>query len=321
MSTKRLVQLPNGEFVVANELGQRVYKTFMVVSASFRCDKGCPCCTAQITTWPKGEDCWERMDDCLARCEQAGITFEYVTMSGNGEPSMYPADVLRGLKETFDRYDHLFEYRRFQTGGNILWEPEVWNIFGPTYVFETTRMSLDDAEDMEILRYRRNYTESPLFPRSRVVFNHTLLRRNEHRLLADIEGYVRRFSNVLAAVNLKILNPNTFDPNDLSSRQSQWILKHGLGKNDGQRIVELMDAHFPRVNDYNPFYDRYEWLHPSGIKITLYARLASYGLPNIVFYQGKLVDYGLKPQRLELPEGTDILALWRAAGEQSHVRA
>lgn len=318
---KRLVQLPNGKFVVANAAGQRVYKTFMVVSASFRCDKRCPCCTAKITNWPKGPDHWERMDDCLARCERAGITFEYDTFSGNGEPGMIDERELEKVKKSCDRYAHLFEYHRFQTGGNIMWKPRVWNIFGPTYVFETTRMSLDDAEDMEILGYRRNYTESPLFPRSRVVFNHTLLRRNEHRLLADIEGYVRRFGNELVALNLKILNPNTFNPKDLTSRQSRWIVENGLGKEDGQRIINLMDANYKRVNGYNPFYDRYEWLHPTGIKIMLYARRTSYGLPNIVFYQGNLVDYELRPQQLELPEGTDLIELWRAAGEQRHVRA
>lgn len=314
---KRLVTLPNGNHVVVNEAGRRVYKTFMVVTASYQCDKRCPFCTAKITMWPRGADRWERMDEALSLCERHGIVFEYLTMSGNGEPSMQDPDEMRRLRATFDRYAHLFQYRRFQTGGNVYWEPGIWDVFGPDHVFETTRVSLDDAADMRVLGYDRNYTQSPLFPRSRTVFNHTLLRSNEGALLEDIEGYVRRFGDVLAAINLKILNVNTLDEGDTHSRPSRWILDHGLGKADVERIVALMDARFPRVADYNPFYDRYEWIHASGKRITLYARRAKYGLPNVVYYKGDLVDYELKPLCLALPDGTDLPSLFRAARETS----
>ena len=85
---KSLRETAEGSIVV-NEDGKRVFKTFMVVSSAFNCDKDCPYCTAKITQWPEGENNWENMEECLQRVEEAGIVFEYLTISGNGEPSFF----------------------------------------------------------------------------------------------------------------------------------------------------------------------------------------------------------------------------------------
>ncbi|PJA46209.1 hypothetical protein CO174_00590 [Candidatus Uhrbacteria bacterium CG_4_9_14_3_um_filter_50_9] len=317
---KRLVQLPDGQYVVVDALGHRIYKTFMVVGSRYTCDKNCPYCTAKITLWPGGNNHWEQMASQIERCERAGIRFEYLTMSGNGEPSKNPIGELRELRDVFDRFPHLFEYRRFQTSGNIFWNPEIFALFGHDHVFEITRVSLDSAEDMQGLCYNRDYTQAPAFQEARVVFNHCLLKANYHRLLEDIDAYIQRYGRVLHSLNLKILNTNTFDETQLSSRYSQWILDTGLGKGDVDMVVAVMNNHFERVNDYNPFFDRFEWRHPSGMLITLYARRTPYGLPNIVFYRGALVDYSLHPQHIELPEDVDLKALFNAAPEVARVR-
>ncbi|MFC1638904.1 hypothetical protein ACFL26_01380 [Patescibacteria group bacterium] len=301
---KNLVQLPEGGHVVLNELGKRVYKTFMIVGSRFKCDKGCPFCTAHITDWPKGPNCWERMPELLQSCEDAGIFFEYLTMSGNGEPAMNPPEELRFLRGVFDRFAHLFEYRRFQTGGRIFTLPEVFEQFSD-FVFEITRGAVDNAADMKMLRYRRDYTRTEAFRGldRQVVFNHCLLHGSFGDLLDDIDRYRSEYAGQLYALNLKILNVNTLDESQFDNPGSQWILRNGLQKAELQRVLDVVDSRFERVEDYNPFFDRYEWRTEDGLPITLYARKAKYGLPNVVFYKGELVDYQLRPLDLTAPAG------------------
>jgi len=300
---KRLVSSADGAtHIVVNEHGQRVYKTFMIVGSSFKCDKGCPFCTAHITDWPKGPNCWERMPELLQQCRDAGIRFEYLTMSGNGEPALNPLADLQFLRGVFDQFAQLFEYRRFQTGGRIFSRPEVFALFSD-FVFEITRCAVDNAADMKVLRYRRDYTQTPEFQGldRQVVFNHCLLHDSFDSLLEDIDRYRREHGEQLRALNLKILNVNTLDESQLDNPGSRWILKHGLQKTEVQRVLDVVDSRFERVQDYNPFFDRYEWRTEDGLPITLYARRTKYGLPNIVFYRGELVDYQLQPQDLSVP--------------------
>jgi hypothetical protein len=302
---KRLVRSTDMQtLIVVNEHGQRVYKTFMIVGSSFDCNKGCPFCTAHITDWPLGDNRWERMPELLQRCADAGIVFEYLTMSGNGEPAMNPRPELEYLRGVFDQFAHLFEYRRFQTGGLIFSRPCTFELFHD-FVFEITRASVDNDEDRRVLRYRRDYTQTDEFRglRQQVVFNHCLLHSTFGNLSADIDRYRREYGHQLYALNLKILNVNTLNETQLDNPGSRWILQHGLQKTDLQRILEVLDRQFKRVTDYNPFFDRYEWRTADGLPITLYARKAKYGLPNIVFYRGELVDYQLQPMDLRSSDG------------------
>lgn len=289
-----------GNHVVLDNLGRRIYKTFMVVSQNFKCDKNCPFCTAKITLWPLAEDNWEKMDEQLQRCKDAGIAFEYLTISGNGEPSLYPKEVMRNWREIFDKHDNLFFYKRFQTGGNVFFDQEAHGLFSD-YVFETTRVSLDDAVDMKVLRYKRNYTETENFRKSGVVLNHTLLNENRGSVVEDIKGYLQRFPN-LYALNLKILNTNTFDESQLDNKYSRWILENGVLKRDAEEIAEQVAEIFPLTKGFNEFYDRvvFEGDTSDGrtIPITFYTRKMPYGLANVVFYQGRLVDYKLKEKEL-----------------------
>jgi len=324
---KTLVRLSDGtHHALDPETRKLVYKTFMIVASCHRrnpsddgnpflCNKHCPFCTAQATLWPRVDDQWEKMPDRLAECERANLFFEYLTMSGNGEPSMVRPRNLVYLREVFDRYNHLFRYRRFQTGGYIFTIDRVFSAFHD-FVFEITRLSADDDKDMVGLGYRPNYTRTENFKSSKVVFNIVLLQNNVHEVLDIIRRYIDRFGDILYALNLKILNPNTFDPTALANPFSQWIIKNGLPKDRGQEVVDIMDGVFTRAMDLDPFFDRYEWEGPKmsdgrRLPITLYARKARYGLANVVYYGGGLVDYQLHD--LVLPTAEEYQSVIRAA--------
>ncbi len=289
----------HGNRVALDDHGHKVYKTLMIVGQSYACDKDCPYCTAKITQWPTGSDQWQRLGDCLGRIEQAGVRFEYLTISGNGEPSLQPLPVLKDIRAVFDQYDHLFTYKRMQTSGNIFFHPERWEMF-KDYVFEITRVSLDDDEDHSVLRAPKKYTQSDLFWKSSVVLNHSLLRKNIGTLINDINGYLARFPN-LHVLNLKILNVNTLDSQLVNNSGSQWILDNAILKEEADDIADILKKHFPETDSYHEFYDRivFEGKTPHGrtVPITFYTRDKNYGLANIVFYKGELVDYQLQPKK------------------------
>ncbi len=315
-SVKQLVVLDGQPHAVCPETEKLIYKTFMVVTSGFRkdtiasgenpylCNKKCPFCTAMITRWPRVEDRWELMSARLDECQRNEIWFEYLTISGNGEPSLVPVEELAYLKQVFDQKLHLFGYRRFQTGGAIFFIDRVFDLFGREFTFEITRLSVDDEEDMAGLVYKGNYTQTDAFKSAKVVFNIVLLKDNVRDVLSIINRYVERFGDILAGLNLKILNVNTFDEAEVKNPQSQWILHNGLLKAEGDQVVRTMDQTFCRLEEnFDPFLDRYVWngpALPSGrqIPITLYARRAKYGLANVVYYGGNLVDYQLQPIRV-----------------------
>ena len=268
----------------------------MVVGNSFNCDKDCPYCTAKITVWPKGDDNWHKMKEYLELFRKENIVFEYLTISGNGEPSLNSYNDLNMLKNLFEEYSDLFYYKRFQTSGNIFWNDKVFDLFRD-YAFEITRVSTITGYDMDILKYTKDYTKTDNFAEAQIIFNHVILKNNINNLLDDINYYLTNYSN-LYTLNLKILNLNTLDESRLNNPYSKWILDNAIQKSDYQKIVKTISREYKLIENYNPFFDRFEWATTTNIPITLYARKIKYGLPNIVYYRGDLVDYQLNPKKI-----------------------
>jgi organic radical activating enzyme len=286
---------------------RRAFKTFMVVSEQFRCKAKCPYCTAKITKWPKpeGGDNWDKMEGILAHLDNLGVWFEYLTISGNGEPSEYDLDTLKLWADVFERYSHLFTYMRMQTWGNIFdpAEQEKWEVV-KDFVFEITRPFADSAHNAAVLGIP-DYTQWENFKNSKVVFNHVLLKDRKDSVVEDVRMYLSEYPN-MQSLNLKILNPNTkvdnkVDGLDSLPRGTRWILENGMTKDDADEVVAIMDAAFERIHTHDDWTDRYEWDAGDGTgrKITLYARRVKYGKHNVVYYGGETIDYDLSKVDLD----------------------
>ncbi|MEG1363805.1 MAG: hypothetical protein RSC92_05200, partial [Clostridia bacterium] len=144
-------------------------------------------------------------------------------------------------------------------------------------------------KNAEILDYKP-YDHLEEFKQSDIKFNYVLLKENyeQNRIISDIKTLADK-TNV-RYVSLKILNVNTLDESNVTSKYSKWILDNGIHKNDANKIVDLISDNFNQIEGYDDFYDRYEWSYNDN-QILLYARRQDYGIVNVVYYNGKLTDY------------------------------
>jgi thymidylate kinase len=270
-----------------------LYKSFTIIGQSFKCDKDCPYCTAKITKWPLADDRWNRLPSLLERADQNGVRFNYATLSGNGEPAMNDFTDLRFIRRCLATYEHLFTGYRLQTGGYAFFRPEIMELFAG-WSFEVTRVSFDSQRDMKMLRYDKDYLQTEAFWKTPIVLNIVLLKGLD--IVAEINRYAA-YENV-KAINLIILNANTLD-NGFDNRYSKWILEHGTREVDAPAIVTEVSKHFSLTKSYDDRFDSYEWQHAAGIPILMYARQAPYGLRNLVFHQGRFIDYHLNEVKIE----------------------
>ena len=60
-----------------------------------------------------------------------------------------------------------------------------------------------------------------------------------------------------------------------------------------QKIIDNMSQYANVIRHDDKFFDRIEWVYKN-VPITFYIKKLSYGLSNIVYYGGKLVNYNLK---------------------------
>ena len=268
------------------------YKEFVLTLSSFNCNKNCPYCTAKITRWPIVDDQIHLLERQLLFLKEKGITFRYFVFSGNGEPSLHSYEtiqkVCRALKNV-----NIFDEKRFQSSGNIFFEPEKLKLIKDDFIVEITRVAFDPEEDMKTLGYKQNYLESPLFRKATVRLNYVLMKNKKfEEYLTDIKRYIDTYPNI-GTVSLKTLNLNT--RNDcLDNPHSQWIMAHALTKKDSDDIVRYMSEHAEFQRKDEKFFDRYEWIY-AGKPITFYVKKLDYGLSNVIYYGGKLVNYHLQP--------------------------
>lgn len=57
----------------------------------------------------------------LAELQNAGISFRYFILSGNGEPSLYNYETLKSILDA-TRAVNIFDEKRMQTSGNLFFD-------------------------------------------------------------------------------------------------------------------------------------------------------------------------------------------------------
>lgn len=266
------------------------YKEFELITSSFNCDKNCPYCTAKITKWPPVDNHLELLEDRLKYLKDKNITFKYFIFCGNGEPSLVSFKDFKCIVDA-TRNINIFDEKRLQSSGNIFYEDEKFNYIKNDFIIEITRTYLDSSKDMKTLGYKRDYINSDNFKKANIRLNYVLMKNKSFdEYLSEIKKYIDLYPNI-KTVSLKTLNLNTKN-NNINNPYSKWIIDNALTKDDSDKIIEFMSNNTNFVKSDEKFFDRYEWIY-EGVPITFYAKKLDYGLSNIVYYGGKLVDYHL----------------------------
>ncbi|PJA46208.1 hypothetical protein CO174_00585 [Candidatus Uhrbacteria bacterium CG_4_9_14_3_um_filter_50_9] len=277
-------------------------ENFLIILDRRGCNKRCPYCTAKITNWPCGNDRLHLLADVLEGIQERGTLFDYLTISGNGEPAFYRPETLSFLREVIDTHRKPFRYLRIQTGGHLFFDPVKFEYFHD-FIMELTRVAVDPEEDMRILGYRRDHTRTHTYKRATIGLNHVLLRANFPTLLDDLERYRDQLGDRLHNVNLKILNVNTrvderTRTGEVFSPEARWIQQHALLAEDVDRVIEQVSGRLPLVGTYNPITDQVVWdLH--GVPLVMVTKRQRYGRLHVTFNKGELIDYLLRPIPLD----------------------
>lgn len=264
------------------------YKEFEMILSDYSCNRDCPYCTAKITKWEQGNDKLHRLKQHLQMLKDSNVTFKYFIFCGNGEPSLQSYETIKYVNDVVKSMN-MFDDYRFQTSGAIFGSDK-FNLVSD-WLFEITRVDLDYFIDAETLCYVDDYTIMSNFKSARVRLNYVFTKRYDFQThFENIKKHIEKFS-CIKTVSIKTLNPNTRS-DDTDNKYSKWILESAHTKSSTDDIVKFMNT-VATENDYtDSFFDRYEWDY-NDITITLYAKRFNYGISNIVFYRGELVDYHL----------------------------
>lgn len=268
------------------------FKELEIILSDFACDKNCPYCTAKITKWQQVEDDIHMLYLNVGQMKELGYTFHYVTIGGNGEPTLHSYNKLKDIVEMFDDWD--IPVKRVLTSGNVFRPSEraKYELFVEHgWMFEITVADGDMDVSNRIQGYDWNYMDTDAFKAARVRLNYVLLHQNikDDKFVSDIEQFSEKYPNI-ETLALKLLNVNTFDgePNNPLSR---WILENGVPKSDRQVIADILNKRFTYVGEA---FDTHSWRMENGSEVYFSWKKVEYGLYDLVWYGNRFVTYQLE---------------------------
>lgn len=273
----------------------RNYKELEIILSSFECNKHCPYCTAKITKWPSVEDDIRMLSLNAKALKRLGYTFHYLTIGGNGEPTLHNYSKLKAIVNAFNDYD--IPIKRVLTSGNLFKdiEKDKLELFNKSgYIYEVTITSANIDRDMKTLGYNNKYFDTEAFKNSRIRVNYVMLKNNRDKYINDMKYLINTYPNI-ETVAVKLLNVNT--KNGLVDNQrSEWIVNNGVSKIERENIKKELDDNF----SYNgTSYDTFSWDY-KGKEIYFSWKKETYGFSDLVWYGNKFVNYSLEEQKIEL---------------------
>ena len=276
-------------------------KELEIILSDFACNKHCPYCTAKSTLWPVVEDNMLALELAASELDRLGYSFKYLTIGGNGEPTLHSYEKLASIVDIFKDKD--IQVRRVLTSGNIFLdkEKEKFDLLNDAgYVFEITMTSLDQLKDMITLGYDNAYLSSEQFKRAkRVRVNYVMLKENQDTFLSEVKGFLNLYPNV-ETVSIKLLNINTKTNDSATNGIGNWILEHSVPKSDRLKIKNILDNDIElsrKAEDSVDTFDTMSWSY-NGKEIYFSYKSTSYGLFDLVWYGDKFVDYQLNPVQI-----------------------
>lgn len=280
----------------------KTLKELEIILSSFECNKNCPYCTAKSTRWPLVEDDIQALELATSELFKLGYTFKYLTVGGNGEPTLHSYEKLASIVDIYK--DKPIQIKRVLTSGNIFKDSEEkkFNLFNDNgYVFEITVTSSNQLKDMETLGYDNKYLNSRLFKKAkRVRVNYVMLKDNNDKYLTEIKNLLDTYPNIETA-SIKLLNINTNTDDKSTNMIGDWIIKHGIPKSSREEIKDILnkDAQLKRINTIEDNFDTMSWEY-NGKEIYFSYKSTSYGQFDLVWYGDRFVDYKLN--RLDITD-------------------
>lgn len=273
----------------------RDYKELEIILSSFACDKNCPYCTAKITKWGYVDDDTHLLGLNVAEMKELGYTFHYVTIGGNGEPTLHSYEKLKEIVEMFDDFN--IPVKRVLTSGNVF-RPEsrekleLFKQHG--WVFECTTTSFNGELDRETQGYDFDYFNTDAFAGARVRLNYVMLERNKDIFIDEIEKFHVLYPNI-ETFAIKLLNVNTLT-GKVDNPLSKWIVDNAVPKSRRQHIKNRLDAEFGESKEA---YDTFSW-DMDGKEVYFSWKKMEYGFADLVWYGNRFVNYQLEDVHPEL---------------------
>lgn len=273
-------------------MGVKNFKELEIILSDFACDKQCPYCTAKITRWPKVKDDIHMLELNVGQMKELGYSFHYVTIGGNGEPTLHSYEKIKDIVEMFDGWN--IPVKRVLTSGNVFrpQEKDKYDLFiSHGWMFEVTATSADMEPSNRIQGYDWDYMQTDAFKQARVRLNYVLLEENyPDKFLSDIEYLSSNYQNI-ETLALKLLNPNTRE-DGLDNPLSSWIIDNAVPKDKRQEIADILNSHYKYVGEA---YDTHSWEMENGAEVYFSWKKVEYGLYDLVWYGDKFIDYHLNP--------------------------
>lgn len=266
---------------------EKNFKELEIILSSFACDKNCPYCTAKITQWDKVEDDIYTLGMYTGQMKKLGYTFHYVTIGGNGEPTLHSYQKLKDIVEMFDDWD--IPVKRVLTSGNIFRpeEKDKYDLFvSHNWMFEVTTTSFDNGLDRETQGYDFNYFETDAFKNARIRLNYALLKRNRDKYISEIQEFAKKYPNI-ETLALKLLNINT-KTGLVDNNFSAWIVENALSKDLRETIASELNKAFKYKGEA---FDTHSWEMDDGREIYFSWKKVEYGLYDLVYYGNRFINY------------------------------
>lgn len=275
----------------------REYKELEIILSDYACDKGCPYCTAKITKWDTVEDNIQALELNIEELKRLGYRFKYLTIGGNGEPTLHSYSKLKEIVEIFKDYD--IPVKRVLTSGNIFREREreKFELFNDAgYSFEITVTSFSRLLDMDTLCYSTDYFKSESFKEARDIrVNYVMLKRNRGEYLNEIKGILDSYDNIHTA-SIKLLNVNT-KSGLVDNPYSEWIVDNAISKDERDSIRKELDNDKELKYVLNN-YDTFTWKYRDK-EIYFSSKRDKYGTYDLVWYGDRFIDYSLREIEVE----------------------
>ena len=270
------------------------FKELEIILSDFKCDKTCPYCTAKITKWNRVEDDIYTLSMYVEQLKKQKVKFKYVTIGGNGEPTLHSYNKLKEIVELFDDYD--IPIKRVLTSGNVFRKEESkkYELFtSHNWYFEVTTTSIDKEIDMKTLGYNPYYFDTVRFKKAKIRLNYVLLKDNWKTFIKEIKEFINKYQNI-ETVAIKLLNINTKN-NKIDNKYSKWIYENAISKDKREDIKKILDDSFEYKEGK---YDTYSWFLDNNHEIYFSYKKEKYGLYDLVYYGNKFIDYNLEEVKL-----------------------
>lgn len=270
------------------------FKELEIILSDFKCDKNCPYCTAKITRWEQVEDDIYTLSMYVEQLKKQKVKFKYVTIGGNGEPTLHSYNKLKEIVELFDDYD--IPVKRVLTSGNVFRkeEQEKYKLFtSHDWYFEVTTTSVNKEKDMKTLGYSPYYFDSDNFKKAKIRLNYVMLKENRNTYIDEIKEFSKKYKNI-ETISIKLLNINT-KTGLIDNKYSKWIIENAIPKDKRSKIKEELDKQFEFKEG---LYDTYSWILNSNCEIYFSYKKEKYGLYDLVYYGNKFIDYNLEEVKL-----------------------